>query len=587
MRIKPAMARLMLAKSIVVILSLGPTAATALDYQITLDAPGNLRPLLVKHLDIYRWRDKPALDEQQLRRLYLLTPDQIKTLIATEGYYSPTVNASIAQMNGQWQLNFAVQPGLPVRVTHTTLKVEGELAKDPPQYQAWLDKQYAAWPLKNGDIFRQDNWERGKRDLLTSLIIAKYPKAALTSSSAVVNPDTHSAELYVTLNSGAAYHFGATTIHGLHRYPPSIIERLNPISPGDPYSQAELLKFQSRLQSTPYFKSVNILTRTDTNDPTALLLEVNVVELQLQKFGIGLGVSTNSGPRGQLEYENLNSLGSNLRFYSSLRMDAQSRSLNAQIARPQNEAGYLDSVNAFTTRTDIQGQTTTQSGAAIKRTRKKNRIETNLITQYVTEHQSVIGAPSANTQALTLNYIWTYRNVDNLISPSKGYLFSTEIGGASKALLSDQDFIRTRTHAIYYYPLSPDDSLTVRGELGIVFARSATGIPFDMLFRTGGDQSVRGYAYQSLGVHSGDAVVGGRYLINGSVEYTHWLTPSWGAAIFYDRGNAADSWQTLRTVAGYGVGARWRSPIGPLNLDLAYGEATSSFRIHFNLGSAF
>ena len=580
MRIKPASA-------LALILSIVAAPAAALDYQVDLDAPGTVRPLLVKHLEIYRWRDKPALDEAQLRRLYRLTPDSIKALLATEGYYSPVIHPAIEQQNGVWHLHFQVDPGDPVRVSHTTLSAQGAIAEDAKSYQDWLDARYKSWPLKDGEIFRQATWETAKRDLLNSLIIAKYPKARLLHSTAIVNPDTHSVVISVAIDSGAAYHFGTTTIHGLERYPATIVERLNPIVPGEPYSQAKLLEFQTRLQSRPYFKSVNIVTATDKTDPTVLPVVVNVVEMQRQKLGVGLGVSTDSGPRGQLEYQNLNTLDSNLRFSSVFKIDTQSRSLTGQIERPRNELGYIDSVSTSTKRTDIEGQITSQSAAAVKRTRNKGHIETSLITQYQVEHQSVAGATGDNLQALTLNYIWTYRNVDSLISPSKGYLFSTEIGGAAAALLSDQSFIRSRSHAIYYYPITPRDSLTVRGELGIVFAPSTSGIPTDMLFRTGGDTTVRGYAYQSLGVRQGDAIVGGRYLVNGSVEYTRWLTPKWGAAIFYDRGNAADSLQDFHTVAGYGVGARWRSPIGPLNLDIAYGEAVSSYRIHFSMGSAF
>jgi translocation and assembly module TamA len=120
-----------------------------------------------------------------------------------------------------------------------------------------------------------------------------------------------------------------------------------------------------------------------------------------------------------------------------------------------------------------------------------------------------------------------------------------------------------------------------------VIADSRDNIPGAYLFRTGGDNSVRGYAYQSLGVDQDGSVVGGRYLLVGSVEYTQWLTDSWGAAVFYDRGNANDDVSEFRTVAGYGVGVRWHSAIGALNLDLAYGEAVDEFRVVFTTGFVF
>jgi translocation and assembly module TamA len=320
------------------------------------------------------------------------------------------------------------------------------------------------------------------------------------------------------------------------------------------------------LQSTPYFQSVEILVEPNEDNATNLPITINVKEVRSQKLGLGLGISSDKGPHGQVEYQNLNVFNSNLVFSSDLKIDQYTQSLDTQIKRPRDELGYIDSIRSFIKHADIEGETT---------------------TQYTTEHKTVSGAMGDNLQALTLNYVWTYRNLDNLIFPTQGYVFSTEIGGAAKAALSDQSFVRSYNHAIYFYPISKYDSLTVRGEIGIVIAPDRNGIPTDFLFRTGGDQSVRGYNYQSLGVADGSAIVGGRYLSTASAEYTHWLTPKWGTAIFYDIGDAADTFSTLHPVAGYGVGARWRSPLGPLSLDLAYGEAVDSFHIHFSLGSAF
>lgn len=569
--------------------SFSTTALAALDYQVKveLNAPADIRPLLTQHLDIFRWRDNPALDDVQLRRIYRLTPDNISTLLATAGYYSPKITSSLQEQDGIFKASFSVEPGEPSRVVSTNISAQGTLTEDPARYQKWLQAQQKTWPLKNGEIFTQAAWSASKQGLLNSLMINQYPKAQLLHSKAEVNPDTHQVTLNLLIDSGASYQFGATTINGLKRYPASIIERLNAIRPGDPYSQTRLLRLQSQLQSSTYFRSVDVLTEPDPDHATRLAIVVNVQEMSRQKIGLGVGVSTDSGPRGQIEYENLNILDSNLRFTSALKLNAKLQQLSAQVERPRNELGYIDSLGISTKHTDIAGEITSQNSIAAKRTRRKGRIETSLVGQYLTEHQTVAGALGDNLQALTLNYIWTYRDLDNRIMPTKGYIFSTEIGGATQALLSDQSFIRSRNRAIYYYPITQYDSLTLRGELGIVFARSSDGIPSEFLFRTGGDLSVRGYAYQSLGVTAGDAIVGGRYLATGSVEYTHWLTPAWGAALFYDLGNATDTPQNFRPVAGYGAGARWRSPIGPVNLDLAYGEASASYRIHFSLGSAF
>ena len=112
-------------------------------------------------------------------------------------------------------------------------------------------------------------------------------------------------------------------------------------------------------------------------------------------------------------------------------------------------------------------------------------------------------------------------------------------------------------------------------------------MPSSFLFRAGGDQSVRGYGYQQLGVQEGDAIVGGRYLLTAGAEYQYWFRPPWGVAVFYDAGNAGDKFSDLNPKSGYGVGARWRSPVGPINVDVAYGHAVKKARLHFSLGFTF
>ena len=147
--------------------------------------------------------------------------------------------------------------------------------------------------------------------------------------------------------------------------------------------------------------------------------------------------------------------------------------------------------------------------------------------------------------------------------------------------------MRTQLRVQQWWPIGERDTLSLRGEAGYTAATSRFGIPQDYLFRTGGGQTVRGYAYQSLGVREGDAVVGGRALLTGSIEYTHWLDGPWGAALFVDSGDAADLWRDLKPATGIGAGARWKSPVGPLAFDLARGNRDGRWHPHFALMVAF
>jgi translocation and assembly module TamA len=162
-----------------------------------------------------------------------------------------------------------------------------------------------------------------------------------------------------------------------------------------------------------------------------------------------------------------------------------------------------------------------------------------------------------------------------------------QVGGGARATLSDQNFVRLHGRAQLYLPLGKTDTLTLRGEAGYTLADSRQHIPQDYLFRTGGAGTVRGYAYQSLGIKEGTATVGGRYLAIASAEFTHWLDDDWGVAAFVDAGDAVDSLTAVRLAVGYGLGARWRSPAGPIGVDLAYGQRNHEVHLHFSLAIPF
>jgi len=554
-------------------------------YSVDLDVPQAYRKLLQDHLEIYTARENPRMSADQLRFLVHRTPQQIRQLLATEGYYSPTIDSSLEQRQGAWHARFVIAPGEPSRVAAVDLELRGAIPS--AARSARLAAMRKSWPLHKGMVFRQAQWEAAKRGMLQLLLTEQYPAAHVASSQATVDPKTRQVSLKVVLESGPAFTFGALTISGLERYPRSLVDRFNLIKPGSPYSQAKLLQLQASLQNSGYFTRVQVNADIDPARPQRVPVKVKVVEAKSRKLGFGLGASTNTGARGQVEYQDLNFLDRAWRLSSLLKLDSKTQSLSGKVQLPRTAQGYVDSLSALAEHADIQGQTTRKLVLGAKRSRVRGATETAYGLQFETERDDVAGAPSTSMQALVPNYSWTRRKLDNLLYPSEGYLLNAQVGVAAKALLSDQDFVRGYIKSTYYHRLGKRDGLILRAEFGATLARSSQGIPSDYLFRAGGDQSVRGYAYQSLGVKSGDAIVGGRYLGVASAEYVHWITEKWGAAVFYDMGNAADSLRDFKPVHGYGAGARWKSPIGLLNLDIAYGREVRKTRIHFSVGIPF
>jgi translocation and assembly module TamA len=580
--------------------------AEGLPYTVRIDAPRPLERLLENNLDLVRWRGNPRLDLEQLRRLVKLAPDQVRTLVATEGYYAPRVSAVLDTGVAPPVARVSVDPGQPVLVGDVDLQLRGfvPLAKGSAPFDAAALRN--RWTLPVGARFRQADWEAAKRGLLRDVMQSRFPRAQLVDSSATVDPDEHRALLKVVIDSGPEIHFGALRIVGLERYPASVITNLNKINPGDEYSEAALQALQARIQDTGYFASVEVSADTSAvlgahladlgeqqgdaaapaaTGPTTLPVLVRVRENKRKNAAVGLGFSTNTGGRAQVAYDDLNVFGK--RMKSNLTLEQRRQTARADFYRPTTAQGYNDSFGGGFERTDINGEVTSVTSVAVRRSWGSPLLERSLTFEALTEEHVVNGFPATRSKSLPLTYSVTKRALDSLVLPTRGYVVNGQIGGALLPVLTDEQFVRGYAHFVGYRPVGVAGTLVLRGEAGAVGSKNKAGVPNTFLFRAGGDQSVRGYTYQSLGVKEGEATVGARYLLTASAEYQYWFKPPWGAAVFYDAGNAADTLHELRPKVGYGVGARWRSPVGPINLDVAYGKSAHKVRLHFSLGFTF
>ncbi|TFW16099.1 autotransporter assembly complex protein TamA [Duganella callida] len=580
-------------------------AAEGLKYDVRIDAPGDIRALLEKNLDLERFRGNDRIDREQLQRLVRVAPEQIRTLVATEGYYSPVVSARLDRETGTPQVLVKVEPGEPVRVDAVDLVMQGFAAPpdQKPEQHFDLNALKSAWPLNKGRVFRQDEWESSKRAMLRSVVQTRYPRAQLVESQATVDPEAHTANLRVVIDSGPEMRFGELRIEGLKRYPESVVRNLNQIHPGDYYSEAALQSYQSRLQDTGYFASVEVSgdvgailneqldAAAKTPEQNAeqamppLPLLVRVVENKRKNVSAGIGYSTNTGNRASLTYDDLSVFG--LRMKSALTLETKQQTATSNFYFPVTPDGYNDSIGASFQRSDISGEVTSVASLAAKRAWGTPLLERNLTLELLTETKTVGGIPSSQSKSLPLTYGVTWRKLDNLLFPTKGYAINAQLGGALLPVLTDEAFVRGYLRGVTYLPLGTQSNAIFRGEFGALTSRDKNGVPAVYLFRAGGDQSVRGYGYQELGVPVDGAITGGRYLLTASAEYQYWFKPAYGAAVFYDAGNAGDSFSALHPKSGYGVGARWKSPVGPINVDIAYGHAVHKARLHFSLGFTF
>jgi translocation and assembly module TamA len=409
-----------------------------------------------------------------------------------------------------------------------------------------------------GRPFRQSEWDRAKQQLLDAVSRRRYAAARTLSTRAEVNEAGTEVGLSVVIDSGPTFRLGELAVTGLTRLPADLVTRYSTVEAGDIYDHDALLALQEALQGAPQFASVVVDIERDPALAAAVPVRVQVAEAQSRRLSFGAGVSSNTGYRVEAAYRDVNILSRGWELSSGIRLEQLRQSVFADLFFPPAPDGHRDSIGALIDNSDLEGLKTESQAIGIGRTTVRGDIETQIALRLQHESLHPDGADSSSLTTLTANWTWVQRAVDNVLDPRRGHVLEVQIGGGSSIALA-----------------------------GATLAPSRDGIPQDFLFRAGGSQSVRGYAYQSLGVTEGDATVGGRYLGTLSGEYVHWFRRDWGVAAFVDAGDAADSRSEFRLRTGYGLGARWRSPAGPLAIDLAWGHDDARLRLHFGVAVAF
>jgi translocation and assembly module TamA len=556
-------------------------------YKVEIIGADAQTSMLNEFLDIKRRESNDDLSADEVQRLAAAAPTQIRELLATEGYFSPSIRYDIERGSEPWTIRYQVTPGTPVHIDAVDIRVKGAIADGPHADQRRIERLRRRWSLDPGDVFKQADWTRAKNDLLKNLLLNDYPAASITHSEARIDPERNSAALVVEVDSGPFFTFGELQIQGLQRYSRAMIDALNPIHPGDPYSQQKLNDLQSRLGDTGYFRSAFANAAIDPAHPERVPVQVTLTENPRKRLSLGVGFSTDTGARAQVKWLDRNFLQRNWRLESELRIDRETRVLGGDVFLPAITNGWLPSFGAHLEHTIASGEIDDKlrTGARIASPNKLD--EKAWAISYLGDRQRIGDSFQTNRQAVIGSFTYTKRRLDNLLAPRRGYVASAELGAGPRGLINEDNIARVVVRGTLLKPLVRRWHAVLRGEVGQVFGGSRLTVPGDLLFRVGGDQSVRGYGYQSLGPVQNGAVVGGTVSAVVSGELVYQLTPAWGAAVFTDAGNAADSWHDFTFKRGSGVGARWRSPIGPVNLDLAYGHAIHKMRLHFSVGYGF
>lgn len=562
-------------------------AADAFRYEVDIDAPSEISSLLNQHLDIVRSRTSERMNEEQLVRVIDVTPGEISGLLETEGYFSPQVTVDYLKERGTPRVRLKVVPGEPVRIARIDLTIAGAITSSPDELAGLRARILENWPLHEGAVFRQSDWDTAKRRSLNLLQEKKYAAAKIVESEARIDPATRSASLKLALDSGETYRFGGLTINGLNHYPDSLVRNQASFALGGDYRREELIDLQSSLHDLPHFSLVVVDTDVPDTPPFEVPVRIDVREAPRHKITTGLGYSTNTGYKSELGYRYLNLMDRGWISESKLRLEQYEQAAETSVTFPRQGSGNEHRVHAGYLRNDVEGLLSHSWRTGIARQREEFKLTRIWSVEYLAERREYADGTEETPKTLAFKFQWLRRDVDNVRDPRRGRLLQLEAGGAYDKLLSDASFLRLYGRGVRYWPMGRQGVLIARGELGETFSREETSVPTDWLFRTGGAGSVRGYDYQSLGVETAGSVAPGRVMVTASLEYQLPVWRDWRAAAFVDHGGAANRWQEITTVTGAGIGARWVSPAGVLGLDIARGIDKQQWRLHIALGLAF
>ncbi len=579
-------------------------AAAQSAFTLVVHAPPAVRPTLERHLDLQRFRLQPDLQPRELTRLLGAADGEARELLATLGYFSPTLTVDLAPTppgsTAPPTVTLTVEPGPQTQVVEAEVDFAG-----PPPGNAPARRQHSrirsGWLLPPGQPFTQTGWDNAKNQGLRQLQTRRHPTARIAHSRADIDADQQQARLAVTYDPGPLYHFGPLRVEGSQRYDPDGARRLARLPTGAEYDEAQLLDAQLRLASSGYYDAVFLTLDTEGTDPLAAPVVAQVREAPLHKLVSGVGLSTDSGARLSLDHTHNRLPVIGWRALSKLSLDRNTKRLGTDWMALPNEGGWRWFSGAQLQRETTGDYEVNSTRMRAGRSQFTDHIDRNYALQIDTARSQGMNAPPSST-ALSAQFGWTGRYFNNPTNPTRGHGVAWELGVGTTLRPQRDPFVRLLARWLHYQPLGRVEAaqgparqsrLAWRAEAGAVLARSSAQLPVTQLFLTGGDTTVRGYGYRAIGARTDNGqLFGGRYLAVGSAE---WQRPivwkgemtDWESTLFVDAGAVADQPGDLHARVGVGAGLRWRSPVGPVQADLAWGVQAKELRLHLRLGFSF
>lgn len=528
------------------------------------------------------------VDRMWLTRFARQAEEKVPASLEPFGYYSARASAviEIPQPN-IFILIVEVNTGRPALLSDVHVSVTG-----PGAAEESLAALVRDFPLKKGDIPLDSVYEQARQGIVARALELGYLDAAYTVHEIRIDETGTSARLNLILETGEKYYFSTVSIEGAPDYPDAFLRRYIPFSPGDVFSQARLAEAQRQLNNSERFREVTVLPEKEKAVESKIPVRFVLVPLPRQSLKPGIGYGTDTGARFSTRYRNINLWHKGHELNSNLYIAERLQGLATGYIIPgADDFRTFTSVQLNLQREDIS--TYVSSFIALEPARTHSFSASRQGTVYVRFQQEsfTISNQSAVSRYVLPGVRFSDNYYDNLVRPSRGFRYAFDLRGTHSALGSTTQLLQLIAEGSHVLSLPWRLSVLTGARCGVTFfSDPLQDLPPSLRFFAGGDQSVRGYAYQSLGPRdSSGQVVGGKHLLTGHVDVQRAIRDDWAVSLFYNAGNAFDSFNGVTLFQAVGVGLHYYTPVGALNLFVARQIQTEDpgYRIHFTVGFEF
>jgi translocation and assembly module TamA len=515
--------------------------------------------------------------EQQLRA----APTRIREALQAYGYYEPTVTTELRRDERCWVAALTVDPGEPVHLRRVVITVTGEGASDDAFATARAESR-----LSTGELLNHGSYEGLKRRWADLASERGYADARLVTNRIDVFLEEHAADIELEFDTGMRYSFGRIVFDQN-----VLTERLAgsyvTFREGDPYDARRLNEVYGTLSDSGYFRTIDVQPLAPDRATRTIPVEIKLTSAARIQQSYGVGFSTDTGPRFRFGRNNrrYNENGHQFGVNAQLSPVVSEVTANYRLPVRESRTEWLNfDVGLEREDTETSESKRVELGARRVHERRGNWTRTEMLSLRVEDF--AIGEQIGRARLLMPGVDWTLLRADNDIRPTQGSKLSVELRAATDAVFSDTTFMQSIVRGKWIWSLRRGARFLVRGELGATAKREFEELPASVRFFAGGDNSVRGYEFETLGpVDAAGNVIGGSSLLTGSFEFEQPLRDRWSLAFFVDSGNAFEG-SRIDARTGAGLGGRWRSPLGPIRIDVAhpFDDPTDQWRLHISLG---